>query len=367
MLILSRRGGALLVAFWCAFLAAPTAASGQTSSLPFGWSNRDVGSPAVAGSANQSGGTFTVTGAGADIWSTSDQFHFVYQPITGDTEIVARVANLQAADAWSKAGIMIRENLTAPAAHASLFASGAHGWTFQQRLSAGAASYSTAGSAGPAPGWVRLVREAHLFSAYQSQDGSVWTLVGTDTITMPATIYVGLAVTSHAAGAAATATISNVTISAPTAGNKPPTVAISAPATGTSYAAPADIPILATTGDVDGTVTRVDFYAGATLLGSDTASPFSTTWVGVGAGSYTLTAVATDNEGEPAASQPVSVTVAAAGDSPLTSGPATQSTSTSMAAAAAAHPDPCRPRGQQATSAARARRAARVRVGAPSL
>ena len=57
---------------------------------------------------------------------------------------------------------------------------------------------------------------------------------------------------------------------------------------------------------------RVDFYAGTQLMGSATASPFTTTWSSVPAGTYSLTAVATDNEGATATSAPVSVAVAAA-------------------------------------------------------
>ncbi len=309
-------------------------ASTPSTALPAPWTSGDIGSPSVGGSASQSGGTFTMRGAGVDIWNTSDQFQFARQAITGDTEIVARVANLQAADAWSKAGIMIRASLAPTAAYASIFATGSGGWSLQQRLSSGGVSFYDWGGAGAAPGWVRLVREGNLFSVYKSPDGSAWTLVGTDTIPMPATVYVGLAVTSHKAAAAATATFSNVTISSPTSGNKPPTVAISSPSGGASYTAPAGIAISATAGDVDGTVTRVDFYAGATLLGSDTATPFSTTFSSVGAGSYSLTAIATDNEGETAASQPVTVTVVAAVNKPPTVSISAPATGASYAAPA---------------------------------
>jgi hypothetical protein len=283
----------------------------SASSLPEPWIADDIGNPALPGSASESGGTFTVTGAGTDIWYTSDQFQFVYQPVTGDTQIVARLGGLQATDGWSKAEVMIRESLTGPAANASTFASGSNGWGFTRRLSAGGSSYLTSGSAGAASGWLRLVREGNLFSAYQSQDGSHWTLIGTDTIAMPATVYVGLAITSVTPSAAATATFSNVAVSAPTSSNTPPTVSISAPASGATYTAPANIAISATAGDVDGSVARVDFYAGTRLVASDTTSPFSTTWSNVSAGVYSLSAVATDNEGATATSQPISVTVAA--------------------------------------------------------
>jgi regulation of enolase protein 1 (concanavalin A-like superfamily) len=306
--------------------------SSSSSSVPAPWAAGDLGSPALAGSASASGGTFTVTGAGSDIWNTSDQFQFVYQPVTGDTQIVAWVANLQAADVGSKAGVMIREALTGQAANAFMSASGSNGWGFTRRLAAAGVTYQSAGNAGTAPGWVRLVREGSLFSAYQSQDGSQWTLIDTDIIAMPATVYVGLAVTSRNTAATATATLSNVTISTPTSSNTPPTVSISSPASGASFTAPASIAISATAGDTDGSVTRVDFYSGTQLVGSATASPFTYTWSNVPAGTYSLTAVATDNEAATTTSQPVSVTVG--GNKPPTvsiSSPATGASYTAPA------------------------------------
>ena len=289
-----------------------TLGSSSAPSLPSPWTAGDIGSPALVGSASASGGIFTVKGSGQDIWGTSDQFQFAYQQMTGNAEVVARVASLQAADVWTKGGVMIREALTGPAAHVSMFATGSSGWAFQRRLSAGGTSYTSAGSSGAAPGWVRVVREGNLFSAYQSQDGSQWTLVGSDTVSMPATIYVGLAVTSHNPAATATATFSNVAVSTPTSANKPPTVSISAPASGASYTAPANIAITAAAGDTDGSIVKVDFYAGTQLLGSDSSSPFTFTWNNVAAGTYSLTAVATDNAGAKTTSPAITVNVTSA-------------------------------------------------------
>jgi hypothetical protein len=93
------------------------------------------------------------------------------------------------------------------------------------------------------------------------------------------------------------------------AGNVLPTVSITSPASGATFTAPASITIDATASDSDGTVTKVDFYQGSTLLGTDTTSPYSFTWSNVSAGSYSLTAVATDNAGGTKTSTAVSVTV----------------------------------------------------------
>jgi len=77
----------------------------------------------------------------------------------------------------------------------------------------------------------------------------------------------------------------------------PPTVAITSPANNTTSFAPFTVNITATAGDTDGTVTKVEFYRGATKIGEDTSAPYESTASGLGIGSYALTAVATDNLG----------------------------------------------------------------------
>ena len=71
--------------------------------------------------------------------------------------------------------------------------------------------------------------------------------------------------------------------------NRPPTTSLTAPANGATFTAPATITIDATASDSDGTVARVDFFQGATQIGSDTTSPYSVTWSNVPAGTYSLT------------------------------------------------------------------------------
>jgi len=94
--------------------------------------------------------------------------------------------------------------------------------------------------------------------------------------------------------------------------NVAPTVSITSPASGTSYTAPASVVVNANASDSDGSVTRVDFYAGTTLIGSDSSAPYSVTWSNVVAGSYSLTAKAVDNGGASTTSAAVAITVTAA-------------------------------------------------------
>ena len=67
-------------------------------------------------------------------------------------------------------------------------------------------------------------------------------------------------------------------------GNQAPTATLTAPANGATFTAPASITLTATASDADGTVARVDFYNGTTLLGSDTTAPYAFTWSNVAAG-----------------------------------------------------------------------------------
>lgn len=96
-----------------------------------------------------------------------------------------------------------------------------------------------------------------------------------------------------------------------TSANVLPSVSFTAPTSGSAYTAPATITLSANATDSDGTIARVEFYNGATLLNTDSGAPYGYTWSNVAAGSYTLTAKAYDNAGGSTVSAPINVTVLA--------------------------------------------------------
>jgi hypothetical protein len=91
--------------------------------------------------------------------------------------------------------------------------------------------------------------------------------------------------------------------------NLPPEVGLLRPVSGAQYVEPATILMEAGASDPDGMVVQVEFFAGATSLGTVTESPFVLSWAGVAAGDYTLTAVAMDDQGDTAVSDSVTVHV----------------------------------------------------------
>jgi len=113
-----------------------------------------------------------------------------------------------------------------------------------------------------------------------------------------------------------------------TDGNHSPAVSITSPIANAVFTAPATIKIDATAADSDGTIAKVEFYQGSTLLGSATSSPYSFTWNNVADGSYTLTAKATDDKGASTTSAPVTISVG----TPVVVKPATSDTPFTIAA-----------------------------------
>ena len=106
-------------------------------------------------------------------------------------------------------------------------------------------------------------------------------------------------------GAVPTSTPSPTPTPAPGA----PQVSLTVPTNGSTFVAGDNITLAATASDSNGSVTRVDFYQGTSLLGTDTSSPYSIVWNNVAKGSYNLTAKATDNSGLSTTSAVVSITV----------------------------------------------------------
>ncbi len=181
--------------------------------VPAPWTAADVGGPSIAGSTSYNGGTFTIRAAGSDIWNQSDQFHYVYQQVSGDVTIVARVASLGATDQWSKSGVMIRESLTGGSRNAAMIVSANNGLGFTRRTSTGGDSVITYGPSNQAPMWVKLDRRGSTITASYSSNGTAWTSLASDpNFTLPATFYVGLAVTSHNTGASTTSAVDSVSV-----------------------------------------------------------------------------------------------------------------------------------------------------------
>jgi hypothetical protein len=165
------------------------------SALPGPWKSADVGAVGMAGSASYANGTSDVSGAG--IWGTSDAFQFVYQPISGDNDIVASVDSLQNTNPYAKAGVDLRDAKTASSPHVILDVRPDGSIEFMQRSVDGGTTMFIAGRSTTLPVYVMLVREGNTVTGSISSDGNAFTEVGRTTVANTGTALAGMAVTSH--------------------------------------------------------------------------------------------------------------------------------------------------------------------------
>jgi len=158
-------------------------------------------------------GTYTMTGSGADIWGTSDEFHFAFKTLSGAGSIVAKVESVENTSNWAKAGVMIRETLDADSTHAMMVVTPASGVSFQRRNVTGDISVADTTAGITAPYWVKIERDlSGNFTASSSTNGSTWEMQSTpDNISMSANVYIGLAVVSTNAALTCQGVFSNVT------------------------------------------------------------------------------------------------------------------------------------------------------------
>ena len=191
-----------------------TSSSFTITPLPPGWTDGDVGSVGVAGSATYANGTFTVEGAGSEIYGTADGFNFLYQPLSGNGTIVARVVSVQGGNSYAAAGVMIRETLTAGSTNTkTAYWPTYHSIYFDARTTTGGSTSEPGSKSATIPYWVEVVRSGSTFTGYTSPDGVNWSQLGSsETISMAQNVYIGLAVTSANTSALATATFDSVSV-----------------------------------------------------------------------------------------------------------------------------------------------------------
>jgi regulation of enolase protein 1 (concanavalin A-like superfamily) len=174
--------------------------------IPAPWLDTDVGSPAISGSASYTNSTFTMKGAGTDIYGTSDQFNYAYQPVSGNGTLIARVTSQTNTSSNAKAGIMFKQSTTTGDPYILMAVAPGGGIKVQYNFngSIGGGTYAFPNV------WMKLTRVGNTFTAYVSADGVTWTQVLSKTLAINTSATAGLFVCSHNAAAVGTATFDNV-------------------------------------------------------------------------------------------------------------------------------------------------------------
>ncbi|MBQ8941925.1 MAG: hypothetical protein IJ062_08805 [Firmicutes bacterium] len=202
-----------------------------------GWSQRNIGAPAVKGNASGDG-VYTVKGSGK-IGDKADSCYFMYRTLVGDGEISAKIDSITAVDNHAFSGLMIRESLNSDAKTIALGLSHTKPYEWKEtdpqtgksttyyRNAFGiymVGRYTTGGvfdqiaedldsldkakaanvalkndipfkDKGEFLGYyVKLRREGDTFISYTSKDGKEWEELAKRTVKMGERVYMGIAV-----------------------------------------------------------------------------------------------------------------------------------------------------------------------------
>ena len=176
--------------------------------------NSDVGTVQLKGyvSFDEKSNEYHVTGSGENMWGTADAFQYVWSKVSGDVVLTADISwTGEGKNAHRKAGWMIRQGLDADDAYADGVIHGDGLTSLQFREVKGGETLEVQ-SPISAPASLKLARHGDLFTLSVAREGEEFFPVGSVTVDLADSVYVGLAVCSHDNTVAETAVFSNVSM-----------------------------------------------------------------------------------------------------------------------------------------------------------
>jgi len=198
-------------------LASAFAVFAQSKSLGAFTNSGDVGDPTHKGTAefDAAHGLYRITGAGADIWASRDQFQFVWKKMTGDFTVNATLEFLGKGEDHRKAGIMVRQSLDSDSPYGDIVIHGDGMPALQWRSTKGEDTGTfDMPFDGPAKYKLRLVRNAEGLAVSIGKGDAPLKGVARTNIAFQEPVLVGLFVCGHNPKNAATVVFSDVSVEA---------------------------------------------------------------------------------------------------------------------------------------------------------
>ncbi len=133
---------------------------------------------------------YSIQTSGSTIGQWQDWFYYVYEAVSGDIDLQARVQYIS--EGWASAGIMIRKDLTSGSPFSASLITRNEGGQFISRKEAYTPYPAISVPELEEGYWLRLVKTGNVVVNYISNDGINWNQVGTETIEFGENFYVGI-------------------------------------------------------------------------------------------------------------------------------------------------------------------------------
>jgi TolB protein len=201
------------LAVWICFMVACGLPQEQTSSS-YGIfeEHGDIGEVQYTGSVEYVAetGVYRVTGGGENMWSTQDACHFVWKRLSGDLSLSADVSFPEEGGApHRKAGWMIRSSLEPDVPYADVAVHGDGTLSLQYRETTGDITFGIKAPESD-PATVRLERTGDVIALYLVDASGKLQPIGSVSVPLPDSVYVGLFACAHDNNETVTAEFSNV-------------------------------------------------------------------------------------------------------------------------------------------------------------
>ena len=210
----------LAFVFTTAVHAQPTGTDKNNTQLPDGWNSKDVykkeAQRGLAGSSGYNNGVFTLKGSGENIWGSVLAFHFTYREMKGDGELTARIKSMGNTGDYSKAGLMICDDVNKPVTFFSMDLTPSKNGEFLWNETGNETHCVYDHEAGTAPYWIKLERKGNCFRGYVSRDGLTWKLVRETYYKITDKMYIGMYVCSCNKKKLISAEFDNISFKQPT-------------------------------------------------------------------------------------------------------------------------------------------------------
>lgn len=209
------RSSSLFLSLCFSFYAGLLVAQPASKALGIFEGQSDVGRVVPAGTLKYlpATETYTLTAAGANIWSTEDSFHFVWKKLSGDLSLTVDVdfpIKLGAHSPNRKAVLMVRQTLDNDSVYADVAVHGAGITALQYRRAKGANTQDIELNI-DLPKRVRLEKRGDVFTMFVSNDGEPLHQVGASIkLHIDGPFYVGIGLSAHNPAVTEKAVFSNV-------------------------------------------------------------------------------------------------------------------------------------------------------------
>ena len=187
----------------------------QSKALGMFEGQTDVGSVTPAGTAafDSKSGVYTVTAAGANLWSTVDGFHFAWKKVSGDFSLTADIDFPVTAGDPSphrKAVLMFRQTLDADGVYVDATQHGSGMTALQYRRARGVTTQDIELNI-QSPRRLRIEKRGDVFTMFLSMTGEPLHQVGASVkLHLDGPFYAGIGVCSHNVAVVEKATFANV-------------------------------------------------------------------------------------------------------------------------------------------------------------